>query len=86
MQVLQRLTVSAAPRSFKAKKGAKVVVRVTDVGDPVAGAKVTLGGKQATTDAQGRATFKIGRGHPRTMTATATAAAYRRASVTVRAR
>jgi hypothetical protein len=85
-QVLQRLTVSAAPRSFKAKKGAKVVVRVTDVGDPIAGAKVTLGGKQATTDAQGRATFTIGPGRARTMTATAVASAYRRASVTVRAR
>jgi hypothetical protein len=86
MQVLQRLSVSASPRSFKAKKGAKVVVRVADVGDPVAGAKVTLSGKKATTDAQGRATFKIGPGRARKLTATAVASAYRRASVTVRAR
>jgi hypothetical protein len=85
-QVLQRLSVTATPRSFKAKKGAKIVVRVADVGDPVAGAKVTLGSKQARTDAQGRATFKIGPGRARKLTATAVASAYRRASVTVRAR
>jgi hypothetical protein len=52
-QVLPRLTV-AVSRSAK-----QVVVRVTDVGDPVAGASVSLGGKRVATDAQGRATFAI---------------------------
>jgi hypothetical protein len=85
-QVLPGLTLSAKPASFKAKKGAKVVVSVADAGDPVAGAKVTLAGKHATTNAKGRATVAIGRGRARKLTASAVAPGYRKASATVRAR
>jgi hypothetical protein len=43
-QVLPRLTIARLSR-----QGTRLVVAVTDVGDPVAGASVTLGGKRAAT-------------------------------------
>ncbi|MFN0156272.1 MAG: hypothetical protein ACKVUT_18000 [Gaiella sp.] len=45
------------PLSLSVRRDRKNVasIAVTDVGDPVAGAKVTLAGRSATTDAKGRA-------------------------------
>jgi hypothetical protein len=52
-QVLPPLALAAA----RAK--GTVVFRVTDAGDPVAGAKVHVGGKTLTTNAAGRASLPI---------------------------
>ncbi len=51
-RVVPPLTASAS----RTKQGA-VTVTVTDVGDPVAGARVSVGGKTETTDAKGRVSF-----------------------------
>ena len=40
-------------------KPTEVIVRVSDAGDPVAGATVTIGGKAERTDADGRARFTL---------------------------
>jgi hypothetical protein len=56
-------------------------------GGPGVWTQISSGRQQnIATDAQGRATLTIRRGRARKLTATAVAAAYRRASVTVRAR
>lgn len=72
--VLPKLSV----RASAAKGKATVVVR--DAGDPVAGAKVTLGGKHATTDAKGQAAFVL---RPGSYAGSVTAAGYASASVRV---
>lgn len=60
----QRLlpALSVKVKSAKAVKGkkVKVTVTVTDAGDPVAGAKVKLGGRSATTGATGKVRLKLG--------------------------
>jgi hypothetical protein len=66
--VLPPLSVSAS----RTKKGV-VTVKVTDVGDPVKGATVTVAGKKATTDAKGVAEFA---GVKTAGSATASAAGY----------
>ncbi len=52
---------------------------VTDAGDPVRGARVTVGGADATTDGRGRATVGVKAGrvaHAPRARATATAAGF----------
>ena len=61
-----------------------VTFTVTDAGDPVAGARVAYAGKAATSNAQGVARVTV-QGAPASK-ATATKAAYNRATVTVRPR
>jgi hypothetical protein len=56
-RVLPGLTLSA-----KQKKGGKVVLKVTDAGDPVKGAKVALGNGSELTGAKGTASFTIAPG------------------------
>jgi hypothetical protein len=64
------------------RKGTTVVFRVTDAGDPVAGATVRAGGKTLKTNAAGRATLtSAARGRVK---ATASKAAYAPATATVR--
>ncbi len=41
-----------------AGRGSSVTFTVSDAGDPVAGARVTFGGRSATTNAQGKATLR----------------------------
>jgi hypothetical protein len=79
-RVLPRLTIARLSR-----QGTKLVVSVTDVGDPVAGASVTLGGRHAATDARGRATFTLGSGAG-SVQAGATRAGYAAASARLRVR
>jgi hypothetical protein len=52
-QVLPGLTLKASPESWKKAKKQKVVLTVTDAGDHVKGAKVTVGGRSCTTKASG---------------------------------
>lgn len=73
-QVLPGLTL-------KAKGGAVVSFTVTDAGDPVAGAKITVGGKTLTTDAAGKASADLPAGK---LKATASRAGYTSATVKVR--
>jgi hypothetical protein len=64
------------------RKGATIAFRVTDAGDPVAGATVKAGGKTLKTNAAGRATLtKAPAGR---VNATASKAAYAPAAATVR--
>jgi hypothetical protein len=55
-QVLPRLSIAAA---HAVKRGAKLHVKVTDVGDPVAGATVHFAGAKAKTNSKGEATIKV---------------------------
>jgi hypothetical protein len=64
------------------RKGATIAFRVTDAGDPVAGAKVKAGGKTLTTNAAGRAT--LAKAPTGRVQATASKAAYMPATATVR--
>ena len=58
------LSARLAVKPIKNKKlvviGHTLTVTVTDAGDPVAGAKVTLGTSSPTTNAKGVAQFKFG--------------------------
>lgn len=84
-QLRPGLTLTARPRTFTRK--ATVVFTVTDAGDPVAGARVTAGGKSATTDDDGKASIALGPySSPRRLTAKATMSGYAPATVTLRVR
>jgi hypothetical protein len=61
-QVFPPLSLSASPKSFTASQGAKVVFTVSDVGDPVAGAKISVAGKTLTTDGAGHASMEFPKG------------------------
>jgi len=61
-QVLASLALTARPGSFSHKRATTVTFTVTDVGDPVAGAKVSCGAKSATTDSHGHAKLKFAAG------------------------
>jgi hypothetical protein len=68
--------------SLTATGGKILKFRVTDAGDPVAGAKVKIGGKTLTTSASGFARIDLPKGK---VSATASAPGYAAsASVTVR--
>ena len=58
--VLRTLSVDG-PKT--ASRGSSVTFTVSDAGDPVAGAKVTFGGRSATTNAQGKATLRASGGN-----------------------
>ncbi len=57
IQLLPKLTLTGAPATVA--PGKVVTFTVTDVGDPVAGAKVTFLGKNATTNSSGVATITV---------------------------
>lgn len=61
-QSLVPLQVSSNAASINHKKGGTVTFRVSDVGDPVQGARVTANGKKGTTNAKGQVTFRFPRG------------------------
>jgi hypothetical protein len=73
-QVLPRLELSVQ------KSGTSVKLVVTDAGDPIGGATVTLGGKALKTNASGVATAAAPKGN---VTATAATAGYQPATATV---
>jgi len=88
-QLQAGLTLTAAPASATAgaRRSQPIVLRVTDAGEPVAGAKVTLGGASATTGARGTVTLNLPAGARRGLrTARATRAGYVDATATVRVR
>jgi hypothetical protein len=83
-QVLPGLSLSASPATIAAAQGGNVTFTVSDAGDPVAGATVTVAGKSLTTDASGRATYTVAKGaKPGPIAATATKAEYTKASARV---
>ena len=57
IQLLPKLTLTGSPATVA--PGKVVTFTVTDVGDPVAGAKVTFLGKNATTNSSGVATITV---------------------------
>ncbi len=81
-QVLPGLSVSATPRTVASAQGGMVTLEVTDAGDPVPGAAVSVAGKTLTTDAKGRALFPIAKGsRAATLLARATKTRYTPGSV-----
>ncbi|MDQ4125021.1 MAG: hypothetical protein M3134_05410 [Actinomycetota bacterium] len=84
-QLRPGLTLAVRPRTFTRR--ATVVFTLTDAGDPVAGARVTAGGKSATTDEDGKASIELGPySSARRLKAKATKAGYVPAAVTLRVR
>jgi hypothetical protein len=83
-QVLPGLSLNASPKTITAAQGGNVTFEVTDAGDPVAGATISVAGKSLTTDAQGRATYAVAKGaKPGAIAATASKADYTPASFRV---
>jgi len=81
IQILPPLTLAGAPASVA--PGKAVTFTVTDVGDPVAGAKVTFLGASATTSSKGVATITVPKGTKAgSYKATATDAGYTSATFT----
>jgi hypothetical protein len=86
-QVRPPLTLSAKPAKLSAKTGGTVTFAVTDVGDPVSGATVSVGKKSLTTNAKGKATLKIAKNSKRgTLAVSAKKAGYRPAFAKVAVR
>jgi hypothetical protein len=74
-QILPALDLSASPAKINGAKTTAVKFSVSDP-DPVKGAKVSAGGKSATTDAKGRATIDLGPTKAKSIKATAKKAGY----------
>ena len=88
-QLRAGLTVSARPARVAAgaRSPRQVKVRVTDAGDPVAGATVKLAGQVGVTGRGGTATLSVPAGtRPRTLTARAIRQGYVDGTATVRVR
>jgi hypothetical protein len=86
-QLLPGLTLVAGRAGFVRGKRQSISLRVHDAGDPVVGARVSIGGKSATTNAAGRASVQISpRPGARVLRATAAKAGYIKANLTLRAR
>jgi hypothetical protein len=81
-QILAGLGLSASPSKIKRGKKTAVKFTVTDP-DPVKGAKVTAGGKSATTDKNGHATIDLAPTKAKSIKATATKAGYASGSAKV---
>jgi hypothetical protein len=58
-QLLPSLAATAEPSSFSSRQAVAVRVSVTDVGDPVAGARVSASSRTAVTGADGVATLSF---------------------------
>jgi hypothetical protein len=82
-QILPGLALSA-PSKISAKKKASTVTFTVTEPDPVKGAKVTAGGKSATTNAAGKATITLGPTKAKKITATATKAGYTKGTKRIR--
>ena len=61
-RVLPPLSIGASPKSISSAQGASVTVTVSDVGDAVEGATVTVLGQTLTTNAAGQATYTVAKG------------------------
>jgi hypothetical protein len=83
-QVFPGLSLGANPQTIAAAQGGSFTFSVSDAGDPVPGATISVGGKALTTDAQGRATYAVAKGaKPGSLTATASKSGYTAASLRV---
>jgi hypothetical protein len=83
-QLLPKLALTGSPSSVSHTQATTVTFTVTDVGDPVAGAKVSFLGKTATTNAKGVAQITVPKGTATGKhTATAAKADYTSATFTV---
>jgi hypothetical protein len=82
-QVLAGLGLSASPSKIKRGKKTAVKFTVSDP-DPVKGAKVTAGGRSATTDKHGHATIDLGPTKAKSIKAGATKAGYTSATTKIR--
>jgi hypothetical protein len=86
-QSLVPLQIAASTGAVNHKKGGSVTYRVSDVGDTVAGATVTVDGKKGKTDKKGRATFRFPKGaQPGSFKVVASMANYVNASTVFRIR
>lgn len=61
-QLLPELRIAASPRTVSHQHATTITFKVTDSGDPVAGAKVEFLGKTVTTNARGAASVKVPKG------------------------
>jgi hypothetical protein len=75
-QLLPGLTLVKQSVARRKRGRAAVTLAVLDAGDPVAGARVSAGGKSAATKASGRATIVLAAKPSRTIRATASRAGY----------
>ena len=83
-RLLPGLTLAVSPARISRGDGRQSVrFTVSDAGDPVAGARVTVAGRSMTTNVSGRASFRLA---PRATTANATKAGYVRATARVSVR
>jgi len=83
-QVLPGLSLTASPKTISNAQGGTVTFQVSDAGDPVPGAAISVTGKSLTTDAQGRASYVVAKGaKPGNITARVTKAEYSPASTRV---
>ena len=82
-QILPGLALTASPSKIKGSTSTAVKFTVSDP-DPVKGAKVSAGGKSATTDSGGHATIDLGPTKAKSMKATAKKAGYTSGSVKVK--
>jgi hypothetical protein len=79
------LSISANHGKITNTHSNKVTFTVTDSGDPVAGAKVKVAGKTATTGKNGKVTITFAKGaKPGTYTATASSANYFNGTTTLK--
>jgi hypothetical protein len=82
-QFFPGLAVKASPSKVNGAKSTAVKFSVTDP-DPVKGAKVSAGGKSATTDAKGHATINLGPTKKKKLTATAGKSGYTNGSTKIK--
>lgn len=82
-RIFPGLTLTANPRRLHRGRTSDVTFRVTDAGDPVAGARVRSGGKSGITNANGKVTLAI-LGRNRSVTAGATKSNYTAATLRLR--
>jgi hypothetical protein len=82
-QILPGLGVKASPAKIKRGKATSVTFTVTDP-DAVKGAKVSAGGKSATTNAGGKATITLGPTKSKSINATASKTGYTSGSTKVK--
>lgn len=61
-QLLPELRIAASARKVSHRRATTITFKVTDSGDPVAGAKVTFLGKTVTTNSHGAASVKVPKG------------------------
>jgi hypothetical protein len=84
-QILPGLDLATKPAKIDGGKSTAVKFTVTDP-DPVKGAKVSAGGKSATTDSKGHATINLGPAKAKKISATANKGGYTSATAKIKVR